>query len=72
MAINNAKIKLRAFRIENSTLTEPNSGILSLLRQVLTDSSIAQDRRMKLNEEDSDEDLLSYFAWQQNTHIYLV
>lgn len=66
MAKNNAKIKLRAFRIENSTLTEPNSGILSLLRQVLTDSSIAQERRMKLNEEDSDEDLLSYFAWQQN------
>lgn len=48
MATNNAKIKLRAFRIENSTLTEPHSGILALLQQVLTDSSTAQQRRMKL------------------------
>lgn len=67
MATNNAKIKLRAFRIENPTLTEPHSGILALLQQVLTDSSTAQQRRMKLNEDDSDEDLLSYFAWQQNS-----
>ena len=67
MAPNNAKIKLRAFRIENPTLTEPHSGILALLQQVLTDSSTAQQRRMKLNEDDSDEDLLSYFAWQQNS-----
>lgn len=66
MATNNAKIKLRAFRIENPTLTEPHSGILALLQQVLTDNSTAQQRRMKLNEDDSDEDLLSYFAWQQN------
>lgn len=66
MANNSVKIKLRAFRIENPTLTEPNSGIISLLKRVLTDSSTAQQRRMKLNEDDVDEDLLSYFAWQQN------
>lgn len=67
MATNNAKIKLRAFRIENPTLTEPHSGIISLLQQVLTNNSTAQQRRMKLNEDDADEDLLSYFAWQQNS-----
>lgn len=71
MATNNAKIKLRAFRIENPTLTEPHSGIITLLQQVLTNNSTAQQRRMKLNEDDADEDLLSYFAWQQNnTYLF--
>lgn len=62
------KMKLRAFRIENPTLTQENSGILALLQKVLTVSSTAQDRRMRLNEEDADEDLLSNFVWQQNNN----
>lgn len=60
------KIKLRAFRIQNANLTQPNSGILQLLQSVLTTNSLAQQRRMLLNEEDVEEDLLSYFVWQQN------
>lgn len=63
---NTSKIKLRAFKIENPNLTEAHSGILSLLQNVLTISSTAQQRRMRLNEDDSDEDLLSNFTWQQN------
>lgn len=61
-----SRIKLRAFKIENANLTDANSGILSMLQNVLTASSTAQQRRMKLNEEDADEDLLSNFVWQQN------
>ena len=34
------KLTLRAFKIENPSLTEPHSGILGLLQQVLTPESI--------------------------------
>lgn len=69
MSTKNAKIKLRAFRIENAALTEPHSGILSLLQQVLSIDSMAQQRRMKLNEDDLDEDLLSNFEWAQSNQF---
>lgn len=70
MANKSTKIKLRAFRIENPILTEANSGILKLLKKVLTKESIALDRCMQLNTNDSDVDLLSDFVWHQND-IYL-
>jgi hypothetical protein len=66
MPTNIAKLKLRAFKISNPNITEANSGILPLLLQVLTESSTAQQRRMKLNKDDVDEDLLSDFSWQRN------
>ena len=56
--------KLRAFKIENPNITEEDSGILSFLSQNLKETSTAQVRRMKLNEEDEDEDLLSNFSIQ--------
>ena len=66
-----AKIKLRAFKIENPSLTEAHSGILLLLKEVLTENSIASERRMTLNEDDADEDLLSNFVWHQNdTYLF--
>lgn len=40
------KLTLRAFKIENPSLTEPHSGILGLLQEVLTSESIAAQRRM--------------------------
>lgn len=46
--------KLRAFKIENPNITEENSGILSLLLQKLIPESVAQERRMRLNEEITD------------------
>lgn len=60
------KLTLRAFRIENPNLTEPNSGILGLLQQVLTVESTAAQRRMPLNAEDPDRDLLANFTWATN------
>ncbi len=60
------KLTLRAFRIENPSLTEPNSGILGLLQQVLTAESTAAQRRMPLNAEDPDRDLLANFTWATN------
>lgn len=60
------KLTLRAFRIENPSLTEVHSNILGLLQQVLTDSSTAAQRRMTLNAEDPDRDLLANFTWGQN------
>lgn len=60
------KLMLRAFRIENPNLTEANSGILGLLQQVLTPDSTAALRRMPLNAEDPDRDLLANFTWATN------
>lgn len=66
MSTNTARIKLRAFKISNPNITEPNSGILPLLKQVLTDSSTAGQRKLKLNAEDVDVDLLAYFDWRSD------
>jgi hypothetical protein len=60
------KFTLRAFKIENPNLTEVHSGILGLLQQVLTTESIAAQRRMTLNAEDPDRELLANFIWAQN------
>lgn len=57
---------LRAFRIENSIISEPNSSILSFLGQILTDESKAGDRTLQLNEQEEDRDLLSNFEWRHN------
>ena len=62
----NKKVILRAFKIENSTLSEPHSSILSCLEQILTSASRAGDRRLQLNEQDEDCDLLSNFEWRHN------
>lgn len=60
------KLTLRAFKIENPSLTESHSGILGLLQEVLTSESIAAQRRMPLNAEDPDRDLLANFTWATN------
>ena len=64
--VSNKNIILRAFRIENSAISEPHSNILSCLRQILTPTSRAGDRRLQLNEQDEDCDLLSNFEWRHN------
>ena len=60
------KLTLRAFKIENPSLTEGNSGILGLLQEVLTPESIAAQRLMPLNTEEPDTDLLANFTWATN------
>lgn len=71
MRIPPKKLTLRAFRIENPDLTNPHSGILGLLQQVLTHESTAASRRMPLNAEDPDRDLLANFTWAtNNTYMF--
>lgn len=71
MRIPPKKLTLRAFRIENPDLTNPHSGILGLLQQVLTHESTAASRRMLLNAEDPDRDLLANFTWAtNNTYMF--
>lgn len=65
-SIPSKKLTLRAFRIENPNLTEAHSHILGLLQQVLTENSTAAQRRMPLNAEDPDRDLLANFVWATN------
>lgn len=60
------KLALRAFKIVNPKLTESNSGILSLLRRVLTETSKAAERRMTINADEPDRDLLANYAWSAN------
>lgn len=60
------KFTLRAFRIANPNLTESNSGILRLLEQVLTPVSTAAQRRMPLNVDDPDRELLANYIWSAN------
>lgn len=65
------KITLRAFKIQNPSITRAHSDILGLLQQVLTTESIAADRRMTLNAEEPDRDLLANFTWApNNTYLF--
>ncbi|MEP0004427.1 MAG: hypothetical protein ABJ387_01490 [Balneola sp.] len=54
--------KLRAFKIENNDLSKPNTDLQGVLSSKLNDS-IANDRRMLLNQDDvkQEEDLISDF-----------
>lgn len=65
------KITLRAFKIQNPSITRAHSDILGVLQQVLTTESIAADRRMTLNAEEPDRDLLANFTWApNNTYLF--
>lgn len=64
------KFILRAFIIDNPTLSEPDSGILNLLQIVLTNESIAANRRLTLNADEPDIDLLANYTWATN-HSFL-
>ncbi len=64
------KRKLRAFRIENLSITKSNIGIIEMLKTRLTSETTAQERRMKLNKQDSDEDLLAYYQWTGGDTIF--
>jgi hypothetical protein len=61
------KIKLRAFKIANNELTQSNSNLLNTLTTRLNET-IANDRRMVLNQEDikREEDLISDFNASRN------
>lgn len=64
------KLTLRAFKISNPNLTTQDSGILELLQRALELKSTASSRRMPLNAEDPDRDLLANYTWGPN-NVYL-
>lgn len=73
MAKSNRKtksVKLRAFQIANRSFTQSSSGIIELLHSVLSEQSIASERRMRLNQFDADEDLLGGFDWLPSNHLF--
>ena len=53
-------IKLRAFRVVLQDANEYSSNLISALSKVLA-NSVVDNRRMVLNEQDNDEDILSNF-----------
>ncbi len=55
------KFKLRAFKVENSIVTQEESNVMNLLQERL-EATIANDRRMVLNEQDRDEDLICNYT----------
>lgn len=62
--MNTKSVKLRAFRIsQTSELTSDDSALISLLQQVLTSRSIVQDRSMRLNQNENEEDVMPFFKW---------
>lgn len=63
----NKPVNLRAFSVSllGEFLSEQPS-ITSQLKNVLTETSIVQDRTMKLNEEENEEDVLSFFQWDKD------
>lgn len=60
------KFALRAFKIANPNLTEPNSGLMNLLGHVLNPESTAAERRMPLNVDEPDRELLANYIWSAN------
>lgn len=70
MSTSISNIKLRAFRIENPSLTSPNSGLLPMLKKVLENGTTAQSRRLKLNEQDDDEDLLASYKFVGDGYLF--
>lgn len=69
MAEKAKKLTLRSFKISNGHMSENTSGILSMLRKVLTDESTIDTRKMKLNDGEADEDVMAYFKWYKNDSL---
>jgi len=63
------QFKLRAFRIENNIVTQKESNVMNLLETKLK-TTIANDRRMLLNEKDKDEDLICNYNIKPNDYVW--
>ena len=62
-SISPKKFTLRAFKIANPSMTSPNSGILEMLEQKLTPEFTSGERRMPLNVDEPDRELLANYSW---------
>ncbi|MCD8386236.1 MAG: hypothetical protein LUD17_05010 [Bacteroidales bacterium] len=65
-------ITLRAFNImvENTNVTSPTVEILPMLNKVLEDRNTTLARCMRLNEQDEDRDVLSWFNLENKTYMF--
>lgn len=63
------KVTVRSFKIANAQMSENSSGILGMLKNILTPDSTIDARKMKLNEEESDEDVMAYYKWYKNDSL---
>lgn len=66
MARKAKKVTVRSFKITNTQLSENSSGILGMLKSILTPDSTIDARKMKLSEEEPDEDVMAYYKWYKN------
>lgn len=65
-SISPKKFTLRAFKIANPSMTSPNSGILEMLEQKLTPEFTSGERRMPLNVDEPDRELLASYSWSSS------
>lgn len=64
------KIKLRSFGLSNTNLIQNGTGIIACLNSVLHEDSTANSRRMMLNAQDGDEDLLSFYSFLRDRYLF--
>lgn len=64
------KIKLRSFGLSNTNLIQNGTGIIACLNSVLPENSTANSRRMMLNAQDGDEDLLSFYSFLRDRYLF--
>lgn len=64
------KIKLRSFGLSNTNLIQNGTGIIACLNSVLPEDSTANSRRMNLNAQDGDEDLLSFYSFLRDRYLF--
>lgn len=69
MASKAKKVIVRSFKITNTQLSENSSGILGMLKSILTPDSTIDARKMKLSEEEPDEDVMAYYKWYKNDSL---
>lgn len=64
------KIKLRSFGLSNTNLIQNGTGIIACLNSVLPENSTVNSRRMMLNAQDGDEDLLSFYSFLRDRYLF--
>lgn len=57
-------IRLKSFTFSNPTLNVYEVSIIKLLKRVLDNSSTAENRRVKRNHENSEEEVMNFFEWR--------
>lgn len=69
MAAKPKRLTVRSFKLTNNQMSENSSGILGMLKSILTADSTIEARKMKLSEAESDEDVMAYYKWYKNESL---